>query len=77
MTVHKAQGSEFRNVAVMLPGSTSAVLTRQLLYTAITRAQERLVVAGSEAAVRDGGRPDRSPGLRSDPGLWRLDDLQS
>jgi exodeoxyribonuclease V alpha subunit len=52
MTVHKAQGSEFREVAVILPGSTSAVLTRQLLYTAITRAQEGLVVAGSEAAVR-------------------------
>ncbi len=52
MTVHKAQGSEFRNVAVMLPGSTSALLTRELLYTAITRAQEGLVVAGSEAAVR-------------------------
>jgi len=52
MTVHKAQGSEFRNVAVVLPGSSSAVLTRQLLYTAITRAQEGLVVAGSETAVR-------------------------
>ena len=52
MTVHKAQGSEFRDVAVMLPPSSSAVLTRQLLYTAITRAQEGLVVAGSEAAVR-------------------------
>jgi exodeoxyribonuclease V alpha subunit len=52
MTVHKAQGSEFRHVAVMLPASTSAVLTRQLLYTAITRAQVGLVVAGSEAAIR-------------------------
>jgi exodeoxyribonuclease V alpha subunit len=52
MTVHKAQGSEFRQVAVMLPPSTSAVLTRQLLYTAITRAQEGLSLVGSEAAVR-------------------------
>ncbi len=52
MTVHKAQGSEFRQVAVMLPASTSAVLTRQLLYTAITRGQDGLVVAGSEQAVR-------------------------
>ena len=62
MTVHKAQGSEFREVAVMLPPSTSAVLTRQLLYTAITRAQERLVVAGSEMALRMASHA-RSPGL--------------
>ena len=77
MTVHKAQGSEFREVAVVLPPSTSAVLTRQLLYTAITRAQERLVVAGSETALRVAvSRPiARASGLTRR--LWGSDDLQS
>ncbi len=52
MTVHKAQGSEFRRVAVVLPPSSSASLTRQLLYTAVTRAQEGLVLVGSAQSVR-------------------------
>ena len=65
MTVHKAQGSEFTEVAVVLPGSASAVLTRQLLYTAVTRARERLVLTGSEQAIRAAlGRPiARASGL--------------
>jgi exodeoxyribonuclease V alpha subunit len=52
MTVHKAQGSEFKEVAILLPAPASPILTRQLLYTAVTRAQEGVVVAGSEEAVR-------------------------
>jgi exodeoxyribonuclease V alpha subunit len=52
MTVHKAQGSEFSRAAVVLPASTSAVLTRQLLYTAVTRAQDGLLLVGSEQAIR-------------------------
>jgi exodeoxyribonuclease V alpha subunit len=52
MTVHKAQGSEFDTVAVLLPQPTSRLLTRQLLYTAVTRARNRLVLAGSEESVR-------------------------
>ena len=65
MTVHKAQGSEFQQVAVVLPPSTSAVLTRQLLYTAVTRARERLVLAGSEPAIRAAVCPADRPGLRA------------
>jgi exodeoxyribonuclease V alpha subunit len=70
MTVHKAQGSEFTQVAVVLPGSASAALTRQLLYTAVTRARERLVLTGSEPAIRAAiGRPiARASGLT--PRLW-------
>ncbi len=73
MTVHKAQGSEFRQVAVVLPAPLSAVLTRQLLYTAITRAQEGVVVVGSEAAVRAavGRRIARASGLTG--WLWGPD----
>ena len=52
-------------MAVVLPGASSAVLTRQLLYTAVTRAQESVVVVGSEEAVRAAvGRPiARASGL--------------
>ena len=40
MTIHKAQGSQFGTVVVRLPEPTSPVLTRELLYTAVTRAQD-------------------------------------
>jgi exodeoxyribonuclease V alpha subunit len=52
MTVHKSQGSQYRTAAVLLPDPSSRVLTRELLYTAVTRAQERLILAGTEEAVR-------------------------
>ncbi len=44
MTVHKAQGAEFASVLLVLPGEDSPLLSRGLLYTAITRARERLVM---------------------------------
>jgi exodeoxyribonuclease V alpha subunit len=46
MTVHKSQGSEFSLVAMPLIGGSPAFLTRKLLYTAITRAKQRLVLIG-------------------------------
>jgi exodeoxyribonuclease V alpha subunit len=51
---------------VLLPAPGSPLLTRELLYTAVTRAQQRLVLAGSEEAVRTAvGRPvARASGLR-------------
>ncbi|MDQ6839960.1 MAG: exodeoxyribonuclease V subunit alpha [Actinomycetota bacterium] len=52
MTIHKAQGSQFRSVVVVLPDTNSQVLTRELLYTAITRAQSHLTLVASEAAIR-------------------------
>ncbi len=52
MTIHKSQGSQFGTVAVVLPDAASAMLTRELLYTAVTRARERVVLVGDEAAVR-------------------------
>ncbi len=45
-TVHKSQGSEFGHVVVVLPTQPSEILTRELLYTAVTRARERVTVAG-------------------------------
>ena len=52
MTVHKSQGSQFDTAAVLLPSASSRILTRQLLYTAVTRAREELVLVGTEDAVR-------------------------
>ena len=70
MTVHKAQGSQFDEVAVVLPDPRSPILTRELLYTAVTRARRRLLVVGTEAAVRAAvERPiARASGLRD--WLW-------
>ncbi|HSK55995.1 MAG TPA: exodeoxyribonuclease V subunit alpha [Jiangellales bacterium] len=52
MTVHRAQGSQFIRVTVLLPPPDSPLLTRELLYTAVTRARESVRVVGSEASVR-------------------------
>ena len=70
MTVHKAQGSQFDAVAVLLPGPESPILTRELLYTAVTRARRRLFLVGTEESVLAAiDRPiARASGLR--PALW-------
>jgi exodeoxyribonuclease V alpha subunit len=70
MTIHKSQGSEFPHAVVSLPPPTSPILTRELLYTAVTRAKERVTVVGSEASLRVAiGRPvARASGLRGR--LW-------
>lgn len=52
MTIHRSQGSQYDTVSVVLPDETSALLTRQLLYTAVTRARRRVRVIGHEAVVR-------------------------
>ena len=51
LTVHKAQGSEFDEVAIVLPAEVNRVLSRELLYTAVTRARERVAIVGSVDAV--------------------------
>jgi exodeoxyribonuclease V alpha subunit len=52
MTIHKSQGSQFATAAVLLPSPASRILTRELLYTAATRAREQLILAGTEEAIR-------------------------
>jgi exodeoxyribonuclease V alpha subunit len=52
MTIHKAQGSQAEEVTVLLPPEDSRLLTRELFYTAVTRAKERVRVVGPEPAVR-------------------------
>lgn len=52
MTVHRAQGSQFGCVSFIVPPEDSPLLTRELLYTAVTRATDRVQVFGTEAAIR-------------------------
>jgi exodeoxyribonuclease V alpha subunit len=67
MTVHRAQGSQFGCVSFIVPPPESPLLTRELLYTAVTRATKRVQVFGSEEAIRRAVlRPaNRASGLRS------------
>lgn len=66
MTVHKAQGSQFRQVSLILPPPDSPLLTRELLYTAVTRASERVTLIGTEESLRLAvrQRARRASGLR-------------
>ena len=70
MTVHKSQGSQFDEVVVVLPDADGPIVTRELLYTAITRARRRVSIVGPEAVLRAAvGRPiARASGLRDR--LW-------
>ena len=64
MTIHRSQGSEFRQVLLVLPEQDSPVLSRELLYTAVTRVKDSvdqasgqplpglLAIAGSESVLR-------------------------
>jgi exodeoxyribonuclease V alpha subunit len=69
MTIHKSQGSQFDAAAVLLPEPGSRILTRELLYTAATRARRHLILVGTEEAIRAAVRRPvaRASGLR-----WRL-----
>jgi exodeoxyribonuclease V alpha subunit len=49
MTIHKSQGSEFEEVLIVLPEAINPVLTKELLYTAITRAKKTIKLVASEA----------------------------
>jgi exodeoxyribonuclease V alpha subunit len=65
MTVHKSQGSQFGHVVVVLPDEGSPLLTRELLYTALTRGRERATLVAREGAVRAAvrSRAARASGL--------------
>ncbi|MGR9117011.1 MAG: exodeoxyribonuclease V subunit alpha [Gammaproteobacteria bacterium] len=53
MTIHKSQGSEFEEVLIVLPEQYNPVLTKELLYTAITRAKQTVKLAASEAVFTE------------------------
>jgi len=70
-TVHKAQGSEYRCVVMAAMPAAQSLMVRGVLYTALTRAKELLIVVGDDAAIRAMAENDRQQrrysGLR-----WRL-----
>jgi len=70
MTVHKSQGSEFDKVLLLLPDRPSRLLTRELIYTGITRAKKDVEVWGRNDVFLEGvkQRIERSSGLRD--ALW-------
>ncbi|OBI69334.1 exodeoxyribonuclease V subunit alpha [Mycobacterium sp. E796] len=65
MTIHKSQGSQAAEVTVLMPPEDSRLLTRELFYTAVTRAKVKVRVVGSEPSVRAaiGRRAVRASGL--------------
>jgi exodeoxyribonuclease V alpha subunit len=66
MTIHKSQGSQADEVTVLMPPEDSRLLTRELFYTAITRARSLVRVVGTEAEIRAAvdRRAVRASGLR-------------
>jgi exodeoxyribonuclease V alpha subunit len=68
MTIHKSQGSEFANTFMLLPDKLSPVLTRELIYTGITRAKTRLKLCGVQDILNGGV----SIKTKSDSGLVYL-----
>lgn len=66
MTIHKSQGSEFGHVVVALPPSGSKVITRELLYTGLTRAKSKVTIIATEENIREAMENPvaRSSGLR-------------
>ncbi|MEV0296846.1 exodeoxyribonuclease V subunit alpha [Nocardia sp. NPDC050710] len=72
MTIHRSQGSQYDTVSVVLPEPESTLLTRELLYTAITRARRHVRIIGTDESIRAAiaRRVLRASGLsrRADPG---------
>jgi exodeoxyribonuclease V alpha subunit len=66
LTVHKSQGSEFEEVLLVLPAHPVRVLTRELIYTGVTRAAKKVTVAGAGEVFITGcaARTQRASGLR-------------
>jgi exodeoxyribonuclease V alpha subunit len=74
MTIHKSQGSEFGAVLLILPGDDVPILTRELIYTGLTRARDRVEIWSAESVLRAAlaRRASRTSGLRD--ALWNTPD---
>jgi exodeoxyribonuclease V alpha subunit len=72
MTIHKSQGSEFGAVLLILPGDDMPILTRELIYTGLTRARDRVEIWSAESVLRAAlaRRTSRTSGLRD--ALWNM-----
>ena len=51
MTIHSSQGSEFEHAMVVLPSQISKVVSRELIYTGVTRAAKRMTMVGSKVVL--------------------------
>lgn len=51
LTIHKSQGSEYGHAIVVLPEKSSRILTRELLYTGVTRARDQVTIVGSREVI--------------------------
>ncbi len=71
VTVHKAQGGEWPVVVLVIDRAHRSMLWRNLVYTAVTRAQQALIVVGQAAAMADAAKHDR-PTDRHTGLAWRL-----
>ncbi len=71
LTVHKAQGTELDHAALILPEANMPLLTREVVYTAVTRSRISIVIVGTEAVLQGAvERPiERSSGLAERLGL--------
>jgi len=70
MTIHKSQGSEFGTVLMILPADDAPLLTRELIYTGLTRARDQVEIWSPETVLRAAiaKRASRTSGLRD--ALW-------
>jgi len=70
MTVHKSQGSEFDHVVLVLPDKDYPLMTRELIYTGLTRARRKVSIWGTEPVLTSSisRKIERSSGLRE--ALW-------
>ena len=60
LTVHKSQGSEFENVIIVLPKDQPGMLTRNLIYTAVTRAKKKVWIIEEAGALQQACLTDNS-----------------
>lgn len=76
-TVHKSQGSEFERVILILPDRPSPILTRELLYTAVTRARSAVEIWGTDSVFSSAVKTEikRMSGLRH--ALWGEEPMQT
>ena len=74
MTIHKSQGSEFANVAMVLPEKDYPLITRELVYTGITRAKSKLTLFCDLSMLK---KAAKSPTERQSGLLQRLTTVNS
>jgi exodeoxyribonuclease V alpha subunit len=74
MTVHKSQGSEFDHVVLLLPQKDYPLLTRELIYSGLTRARKTVSIWGPDSVLKSAivRKIERTSGLRD--ALWKIDD---